>query len=169
MALTPAERTRAFRERQKAAQQAALKTPTKAAAYVQGKFSEFIGNRTLEFDENLDAYGIRIMGTGLDEELQQFETEHQHEAPLTSLERSMALVGVFIDAAKELSELVNAFKLQEIERAIEHAIKLSADLPRGDVDALKASFAEIERLKAIRSDLRKPTRHTVASIRAQGE
>lgn len=169
MAKTPAERTKAFRERQKAAQQAALTTPRKAPAYVSEKFSKFVCDRILEFDENLDAFGIRIMGTALSVEVQDFPSEHQHDEPLTSLERTIALVDVFVDAAKELAELVNAFKLQEIERAIEHAIQQSADLPRGDVEALKASFAEIERLKAIRSDLRKPTRHTVASIRAQGE
>lgn len=169
MALTPAERTRAFRERQRAQERAALQTPPKSASYLKTPFSEFIGDRTLEFDENLDSLGIRIMGNFLSEEIQRFPSEFEREEPLNALERAVGLVGVFLDAAKELAELIHLYKLEEVENAINEAIEYSANLPRGDVDALKASFAEIDRLKAIRSELRKPTRHTVLGYKASGE
>jgi hypothetical protein len=169
MAKTPAERTREHRERQKANERESLLRPVATPDYVQTPFHVFMEGRHVEFEENLDAYGIQISGTDLGEEVQTFETEAPWEKPFTSLERARGMMGVMLDGAKELAALINEYKLQEIEHAIDAALKVSADLPRGDVEALKKSFAEIERLKAIRSELRKPTRHTLLSVGAKGE
>lgn len=168
MAKTPAERTREFRERQRAAERAARLTPPSGANYSKRSFAEFLGDRPLLLDENLDAFGVQIFGS-LGDEVQVFPSEYIREEPLTSLERAIGLVGVFLDAAKELAHLINVYKLEEVENAINAAVERSANLPRGDVEALKASFAEIDRLKAIRTELRKPTRHTVLGTAANAE
>lgn len=169
MVKSPAERVREFRQRQKDAARSALLSPAPSSAYLKTPFSEFVGGRHFEFDENLDAYGVRLMGTSLDEEVQDFPSEFEREGKITALERARGLMGVFLDAAKELAETINAYKLAEIERAIDAAIEASANLPRGDVERLKESFDEIERLKAIRSELRRPTRHTLLGVDAKGE
>ncbi|MBP2446391.1 hypothetical protein [Rhizobium leguminosarum] len=169
MAKTPAERTREHRERLIAKEREKLLQPIPAPAYVQTPFHAFMEGRHVDFEENLDAYGVQISGTDLGEEVQKFETEAPWDRSFTSLERARGMMGVFLDAAKELAALINEYKLQEIEAAIDAAHEVSADLPRGDVEALKKSFAEIERLKAIRSELRKPMRHTLLSVDAKGE
>ncbi|WP_127595993.1 hypothetical protein [Nitratireductor alexandrii] len=169
MAKSATERSREFRKRQKDAERKALTNPATPASYVKTPFSAFIADRWPDFDENLDAFGVQITGSPLSEELQSFPTQYDREEPLTSLQRAMGLVDVFIDAAQELAHLINVYKLQEIERAIEDAMQESADLPKGDVEALKVSFAEIYRLKAIRSELRRPSRHIVLGTRAEEE
>lgn len=125
--------------------------------------------RHLDLEENLDAYGVHISGTDLGEEVQAFDTEMRWEKQFTSLERARGMMGVFLDAAKELAALINQYKLQEVEAAINAACEVSANLPRGDVEALKKSFAEIERLKGIRTELRRPTRHMLLAVDATGE
>lgn len=170
MALSAAERKRLSRARQKAAENAALLHVPSEPVYLKGTFSDFVSERPdLEMYENLDAFGAEISGDALSTEIQEFETQKEWEPPLTSLQRAIGLVDVFIDAAKELSQLVNAYKLKEVERAIEEAEIRSANLPRGDVEAVKASFAEIKKLEAIQSELQRPTRHTFQSIRSKSE
>src|SRR4051812_48041638 len=117
MALSNAEHQRRFRERKKKQREAA---PDLSDAIISRPFSEFIGrDRILELDENLDSLGIRIMGSDfLTAEIQQFESEFIREKPLTALERAEALVGTFIDAANELSTLINQYKLEEIDRQL---------------------------------------------------
>ncbi|TCM57820.1 hypothetical protein C8J36_102623 [Rhizobium sp. PP-F2F-G48] len=167
MAMTSAEKVRAYRERQKAKSEDAERdaAPT---TYLR-PFHAFMEGRHVDFEENLDAYGIHISGTDLSKEMQTFETEAPWEKPFSALERAHGMMGVMLDGAKELAALINEYKLHEIEHAINAAHEASASLPRGDVEALKKSFAEIERLKAIRSKLRKPTRHTLLSVGAKGE
>jgi hypothetical protein len=170
MAKTPAERVREYRERQAEAAKAALLRTGPRPSYFKRPFSEFVSGKYFEFDENLDAYGVRLLGTQLDEERQEFPTEHEWEQPLTSLDRARGLMGVFLDAAKELAALINRYKLEEIERAIDEAHELGANgIHPGNVDQLKEVFAEIERLKSIRTDLRRATRHTLLGVDAAGE
>lgn len=169
MALTNAEKVRAYRERKKARARRQVTTVSETPTYLRRPFSEFIAGKSLLLDENLDAFGVQIAGTGFDEEAQEFETQHVRDEPLNSLQRATALVSVFIEAAGELATLINQYKLDEIERAIDDAVEASANLPRGDVDALKASFVEIDRLKAIRTELRTPKRFTFPAITVKGE
>lgn len=170
MALSDAERKRLSRARQKAAESEAILHVSSPPSYLRRAFSDFVGtNRNFELDENLDAFGVELRGDFLTEEVQEFETQAERDEPLSSLQRAMGLADVFIDAAKELSQLVNAYKLEEVQRAIGDAEIASANLPRGDVAALKASFAEIKRLEAIQSELRRPTRQTFQSIRSKDE
>ena len=73
----------------------------------------------MELEENLDALGVRIMGLDfLTAEIQQFESEFVREEPVTALERAEGLVGAFIDAARELSTLVNQYKIEEVDRQL---------------------------------------------------
>nr|WP_298096402.1 hypothetical protein [uncultured Shinella sp.] len=169
MAKTSAERVKEFRDRQKKAARKALLEPVPTPKYVVTPFHAYMDGRHLDLEENLDAYGVHISGTDLGEEVQKFDTEAPWEKQFSSLERARGMMGVFLDAAKELAALINQYKLQEVEAAIDAACEVSANLPRGDVEALKKSFAEIERLKGIRTELRKPTRHTLLAVDATGE
>ncbi|KEQ08054.1 hypothetical protein [Pseudorhizobium pelagicum] len=169
MAKTSAERVKEYRERQRQAARKALLEPVPEPGYVVTPFYAFMDGRHVDFEENLDAYGVHISGTDLGEAVQKFDTEAPWEKSFTSLERARGMMGVFLDAAKELAALINEYKLQEVGAAIDAAHEVSASLPRGDVEALKKSFAEIERLRAIQSELRKPTRHTLLSVDATGE
>lgn len=169
MAKSAAERTREHRQRQKQKMREGMLEPSRMPDYAVNRFEQFVGNRLLEFYENLDAFGVDILGTELNEAKQEFRTEFERDEPLTALQRAKGMADVFIDAATELAALINAYKLEEIETAIKDAEIRSANLPRGDVEALKASFANIERLKAIQAQLQRPTRHTLASYRAKDE
>lgn len=166
-----AERSREFRQRQKAAARQASKAVSAMPAYLKRPFSEsFNHDRIFELDENLDAFGIQIAGTDfLTVEPQVFPTQADHGGRVTSLQRAMGLVGTFLDAAQELSKLINAYKLEEVARAIDDAMQESANLPRGDVAAMEASITAIEALRRIRADLETPTRVTLPSVRAREE
>jgi hypothetical protein len=165
MALTPLERKR----RQLARQREALGlAPDQAASYLRRTFPEYLAKRILELDENLDSLGVAIKGSSiLHDEEQSFESEGLGRVRMTALERAEGLAGVFLDAAQELHNLINRYKLEEIESAIEDAVAGMARLPRDDVDALKGAFAEIEKLKAIRMQLRKTTRRNLPAITAK--
>lgn len=175
MAMTPAEKQRRYRERlaRKAKTEAKMKLTLRLAnepvTYLGQPFSSFVGDRHFELFENLDAFGIRVVGNFLDEEIQRFDSQKQWEPPLSALQRAEGLVDVFIDAAREIAQLVNAFKLEELKNAIGEAIDRSANLPRGDVKALRQAIDEIDRLKGIQAQLEKPTRHTILATRADGE
>lgn len=169
MVKSPAERSREFRERQKARAREQVTAVSETPTYLRRSFADFIAGKSPLLDENLDAFGVHIAGTGFDQEVQEFESQHVRDEPLNSLQRATALVSVFIEAAGELATLINQYKLDEIERAIDDAVEASANLPRGDVDALKASFVEIDRLKAIRTELRTPKRFTFPAVTAKGE
>ncbi|TIL94641.1 MAG: hypothetical protein E5Y73_11055 [Mesorhizobium sp.] len=170
MVLTPAEKQKRYRERQKAAELAAAKaTPTKPG-YLKRPFSEFVGDRHFSFDASFDAYGVHISGPNfLRTEIQTFKSEYHRDEPVTALERAVGILGACLDAADELSVLINQYKLEGVGKAIEEALQASANLPRGDVEALKASFAEIDRLKAIQTQLRAPTRFVFPSIQVKAE
>lgn len=169
MAKSAAERTREYRQRQKEKMREGMLEASKLPDYAKSSFEEFLGKRILELDENLDALGVQVLGSSLNEKKQEFPSEYKRDEPLTALQRAEGLADVFIDAANELAALINAYKLEEVEKAINDAEVESANLPRGDVEALKASFANIERLKRIQSQLQRPTRHTLASYRAKDE
>lgn len=167
---TSAERMRKHRERlREEERQAALGLSPVAMNYAKDPFSAFMKDRHLDLYENLDAFGVFVDGTHFDEDPQQFRTQAAPDKPIDALQRATALVEIFIEAAGELATTINEFKLAEIERAIENAFAASAKLPRDDVEALKASFAEIDRLKAIRTGLRTPKRHTIPATTTKGE
>ncbi|WP_412033159.1 hypothetical protein ACLIR7_07265 [Nitratireductor aquimarinus] len=149
MALSPAEKQRRFRERQR---EKAKASPDQTKAVTVRPFSEFIGNRTLMLDENLDAFGIQISGNFLSEEIQTFDSEKQHDEPMTALERATGLVGVFIDAAKELSELINEYKIEEIDQQM-----------------ASAPAAKRIQLETLRKRLSKRTSHFFPVIEVKGD
>lgn len=172
MSLTEAERKRLYRQKQRELQSATLKHATEHPSYLSRPFSEFVRERMPDFalDENLDAFGVQIAGRDfLTADPQDFPSQFEREEPLSALQRAMGLVDTFIEAAQELAHLINVYKLEEVMAAIDRATEASMGLPRDDIPALKASFAEIDRLTAIQTELRKPTRHTVLGIRAKLE
>src|SRR2546430_1779162 len=137
MVLTPAEKQKRYRERLKAVELEAKKAAPAAADYLKRPFSEFVGDRDFSFDASLDAYGVHISGPNfLRTEIQKYKSEYDRNEPVTALERAIGILGACLDAAGELSALINQYKLAEIARAIDEAMELSANLPRGDVEAL---------------------------------
>ncbi|MBB6413688.1 hypothetical protein [Mesorhizobium sangaii] len=170
MVLTPAEKQKRYRERQKAAELEAAKAAPVTTDYLKRPFSEFVGDRDFAFDASLDAYGVHISGPDLlRTEIQKFKSEYDRDEPVTALERAIGILGACLDAADELSVLINQYKLAEIGRAIDDALEASANLPRGDVEALKGSLAEIDRLKLIQTQLRAPARYVFPSTQVKAE
>lgn len=171
MVISEAERKRLYRQKQREIERATIKETKKIPEYLSRPFSEFFKEREFYmFEENLDAFGIQITGADiLATEPQIFYSEYTHEAPVSSLQRAVGMVETLIDSAKELAELINAYKIQELEKAIPRALETNMKLPRDDIEALKKSISEIDKLKAIQADLRKPTRHTMHSTRSPHE
>lgn len=167
MALSPAEKQKTYRARQKLARQAA---PELSNSFVKGEFHKFIAQRHLGMEENMDAVGIHISGS-LEDPVQNFRTEMDWADvdtpgidPSTSLGRATLMVGVLLDAATELAQTINDFKAAEVARAIETAFQDSANLPGADVEGQKATHARISRLKAVQATLSKQVRHTLPVI-----
>ncbi|MGV8832750.1 MAG: hypothetical protein ACOH2N_12310 [Devosia sp.] len=172
MALTPAEKQKAYRKRQKDARK---KAPDQSTAFIKLPFHEYVARHGLGMEENLDAAGIHISGS-LEDAVQVFETEadwDSFDTPgidiKTSLGRATIMVGSLLDAATELAGVINDFKLAEVDTAIENAFTASAGLRRDDVEGLKASYAEIDRLKAIQTQLRKQVRRMIPATQVKGE
>ncbi|ADH89373.1 hypothetical protein Snov_2075 [Ancylobacter novellus DSM 506] len=169
MAKSATERSREFRERQLQRTKAKLKAAPARPAYLAGSFADFMRGRHLDLYENLDAFGVFINGSSFDEDQQTFQSQVHRDEPLDSLQRATALVEVFTDAASELACAINEYKLAEVQRAIDAAFARAAALPPGNVEALKAEWAEAERLKALQAGLRTPKRHTFPGITTKGE
>jgi hypothetical protein len=170
MRKTPAEYQRAYRQRQKAAkeqqrkEQLLRRSPDAVDEYLKRPFSGFVRNRILMFDETLDSLGVGFRkGTALGESnRQRFWSEgDQANRTMTSLERAEGLAGVFLDAARELHELINAYKLEEIEARI-------AEMERAvEVDpALKKLM--LSRLHDTRMALKREFRRSFPEISVKG-
>ena len=167
MARSSAERVRLHRERKRKALQTAA---DQTASYLRSSFSEFVGSfpdfldgRTLLFDETLDSLGIRIDGTSLHEEVQSFRSDGLGHVTMSSLERASGLVGAFLDAASELSELINRFKLQEIETRI--AEIEGSDL--SDPTSRKKALADVIVLNRLRERLHREIRYSFRPIQVK--
>jgi len=169
MALSNAEKVRRYRERQKAAQRTAsdlthphIAAPFYLAAQVDPNWSDvelafdLMGIEPPTFE---DDGGPHSSGSGgLDDE------EAYENVPANSLGRAEVMVGSLLDAATALSLIINRFKLAEIEKAIEASTSAEDKLDRDDVAGLKAAWAETERLKALRTELRKQVRRLFPAI-----
>lgn len=160
-----AERKRRERQLKKLALRDTLKTEKEVPSFLRHEFSVYLAGHapTLELDENLDFVGVDIRGDLFDE-VQSFKTHAEVETPKTALTRAIAMVGVFIDAAQELSRLVNSYMLAEVEEAIESAMAKHSKVSRADAAGKKALYAEIERLMAVRSELQKSVRQSFPNI-----
>lgn len=167
---TPAEYQRAYRERQRLAKEQARKeeiqkrTPDLVDDYLKRPFSRFLGDRILMFDETLDSLGLGFRdGTSLAEtNRQRFWSDGTNGyRNMTSLERAEGLAGVFLDAAHELHDLINEYKLAELDaRIAETRRDLEADPALKDL--------AVARLKDIRAALSREFRRRFPEIRVKG-
>jgi hypothetical protein len=143
MALTPAEKQKAYRERQKLALETA---PDVSRSDLQRPFNEFYAEQDgrHSFVMDLDAVGVEVHGD-LANPVQDYRTmwtPDMLDADLkTPIGRATEMARMFLQAARELSQIINAYKLAEIDA----------------------------RLVEIRKRLDKDIRHTFREIRAKGE
>lgn len=162
MAKSVTERTRAFRERRRAQ----LKTaPDITREFLRRPFSEFLMERTPDFEESQDYVGIDIRGSIYKEE-QQYETSEQFEEPFkgNALDRVTALAEVMMDNAREYCELINEYKLTEIDARIKEIEQ--ADL--SDPTVRKQALADVVKLNRIRARLDKEFRRSFREIDVKG-
>lgn len=155
MAKTQAEIQRAYRERKKAQAKAERTKPAPVLdplmANPTRSFAAFLKDREANFmlPENLHWVGVEIE-TDLTSEQPRLERASDWQdmgLEVNSLTIATGMVGVFIDAAKELAELINAYKLEEIGS-----------------QAATASPVKLEQLEALRKRLAKKTSHFLPVI-----
>ena len=159
MALTPAEHQRRYRERLKAKKQAA---PDLSANVAKRSFVDF-----LKEDEEarfvLNFMGETLGSVGLD--YLDFERDEDPEwdpdwgVPNTgALGKATRMVDAFIDCADHFADVINKFKLAEVDAAI-------AALQSGD----KSSLAEAVRLSRVKARLQKEIRRSFKPVTVKGE
>lgn len=128
MALSNAEKQRRYRERQRQEKKAKAIRPTEddLKPFLKTPFHQFLKERSpnIMLYENLHWVGVEVTGN-LKSNHPQFERaadwpEWAGVDP-DSLNVASAMVGIFLDAAKELATLLNEYKLKEIDRAMETA------------------------------------------------
>lgn len=150
MAKTRAEIQREYRERKKALAKAERAKPAPALdpnmTAPTRSFAAFLKERegNLLFPENLHWVGVEV-ATDLTRETPHLERASGWQdmgLDVNSLTIATGMVDVFIDAAKELAELINAYKIEEIDR------QMSGATP-----------AKGEQLEALRARLAKKTSH----------
>lgn len=147
MALTPAEKQHRYRERK----ERKLKAAPDLSPVDPAGFAAFLGDSNLLLYENLDFVGVHIDGSFEDEE-HPIDRAAEWGTDINSLTRATAMVDVFIDAAAELAEKINAYKLGEIDRQL-----------AGDI-----SERDRKRLETIRSRLTRKTSHFFPVIQVKG-
>jgi hypothetical protein len=161
MAKSAAERTRAFRERQR---EALAKASDRSLTVLRRPLSEYLDGTILELDENLDSLGVELRGTDLREEVQHFRSDGLGDRTMSTLERLTGLAGVFLDAAVELHTLINSYKAEEVRDRI--AELEGADL--ADPEARRKAVAELVELHAMRDRLSKEFRRSLPEIAVKG-
>jgi hypothetical protein len=159
MALTPAEKQKAYRQRKKEAERA---LPDATDRIIASDFGEFLDSEgkmqcadgkwlanpaaIVEYiDVTLGDIGIHL--------------------DWRDVEKAEAAVEGLAIAASCIAELLNAFKLHEINAAIERL--KGSDL--SDPEAREAAFREVRKLDAIKRGLAKKTRHDFAATSVKGE
>jgi hypothetical protein len=167
--MTPAEKQRAYRERQKAEKKAGLRRADGAADVFKTPFFEFLGDfcySSSDFVVALDLAGIQPP---------QFEDDRGPEAytldaglpppddgfyPFTnakgSLGRAEVMVGCLIDAAADLAAQVNAYKRSEIKARLAEIEASDLSEPK----AKKAALKEAARLNKMLDQLDRQVRWT---------
>lgn len=164
MALSPAERQQRRRDKLKDELKAA---PDAASGFITGSFAKFLNSedpQELSFiNETLDSVGMHI-GTPLTTDKDpdwrpEWGTENRG-----SLGRAERMVDAFIDSARALAELINRFKLAEIDGALE---RLERQKLSSKADKKKA-FDDAVRLNEIRTRLTKEVRHTFPQHTVKG-
>lgn len=141
MAKTSTERMRELRARQKAEAKAERLKPTPVLNPLISKpsrsFAVFMKEREANFmlPENLHWVGIEIEAdlTQDQPKLDRAGDWQEMGLEVDSLTVATAMAEILIDAAKELSGLINAYKLEEIERQMQNA----SPVKKEQLEALK--------------------------------
>lgn len=173
MALTPAEKQRAYRERQKKEQwfnedgtYGYLKTPFFKQLERSGNWSsvtlafEMLGIEPPEFEDDRgpDAFAFdHCFRT--DEDKREAFASHPR-----SIGRADAMVGILMDAAFELAHIIQQYKLAELDARLE---ELSA-LDLSDPETKKRVLRETVRIEKMKDALRKTARRTMPQWEAKG-
>ena len=165
MALTPAEKQKRYRQRQRQAEEAA---PDLSRDFVTAPLSDFKGEFDYEFEQNFTHIGLDFPD-GFFDERAIYDVEYAvGDATLSGqplLTRMEALAGSFLDGAIELYATINEFKLKEIDARI--AEIEAADL--SDPAAKAKALEDIVTLKTIKARLDGKTfRRSFAEIRVTG-
>lgn len=173
MAMSNAEKVRRYRERKKAAHEAA---PDLTIEFVKGKLSKFIHAQSrssyadaFEFIENAVPLGLEFP-EGFFNERHTYDVDDLvgGESSLSGkslLVRMEALAGLFLDAASELHRTINNFKLEQIDARISEIE--GADL--SDAKAKARALQDIVMLQGIKSNLEGKTfRRSFAEISVKG-
>ncbi|TCT12674.1 hypothetical protein EDC22_102359 [Tepidamorphus gemmatus] len=176
MALSPAEKQRRYRERQKVkmAEQAkqARHVADDTAPFLAVTFADFLrqdgeaqANALPFIQETLGSVGLDSTDWEADEDPEWHEYQWDGTTDRGLLGKAERMVGAFLDSARALSELINRYKLQEIDRALAEIER--ADL--SDPEAKKQALADVVRLNALRKRLHKEVRYSFPATVVKGE
>lgn len=166
MALSQSEKQKRYRQRLKEKQRVAADLAT---AFLSTRFVDFLADdraqQDLRFvDEMLDCVGLN-MRTPLEQDVDPDWREEWGTPNRGALGRAERMAEVLIDIAKALAELINRYKLAEVEAAL-------ADLENeklGTKEAKKAAFEKAALLTAIRARLTREVRHGFRPITVKEE
>ncbi|MFO1099032.1 MAG: hypothetical protein U1E81_12415 [Xanthobacteraceae bacterium] len=124
-----------------------------------GDFAKFLQddpNHLLPFiRETLDSVGLYEQ-TPLETDADPYHREEWGTANRGALGRAERMVDALIDSAKALAELINRYKLNEIDAAIARLENKKLETK----EARKAALQESVRLNAIRKQLAREVRHS---------
>jgi hypothetical protein len=180
MAMTNAEKVRAYRERQKAAKKAELhqEDATGANKLMRTPFFEAYqrNGNAMNVELALDTAGIELPTFDDDSgpksvsgEVEGMFESDPDQSPYAkgggSLARAEIMVGCLIDAASELAGIINTHKRDEIAARI-------AELEQSDLSdpvTKKKALTDMVRLRKILDQLNKQVRWTFPQWKAQGE
>ena len=165
MALTPAERKRLQRERDKAR---AAQTAIDVDAALKKPFSEWLNDqRWANVLEGLYLAGLDIEvpfpGEG---DIDSFWKSEWGEGPNRgSIGAAERMVGVFLDAAVQMASYINDYKTEEIGWRIDEL----EDADLSDPAAKKQALADIVKLTKYRDQLEKQVRWSLPQWKVKGE
>lgn len=168
MALSPAEKQRRYRERQKERRfdKTARNAPDAAAPVLAQPFFKFFSEHGKEWDDiavmALDEVGITPPAFDDDDD------PHWHlygDTDRGSIGRAERMVGAFLDSAAALARIINEYKREEITRAITELEQSDLSDPAVRTKAL----AEIVRLTKLRDRLDKQVRWSLPEWKVKGD
>lgn len=180
MALTPAEKQKRYRERRKErAKSAPDLTPIKQDAFAAlfKTIEEWPAAKRLPDDLGEIAHQLSFLGETLASigyALPDFSKEYDPEwhefggwgtPDRGALGKAERMVGAFIDSAQALAEIINTFKLREIEAAKAEIAARDLSTP----EAKRQAIADGVRLDKIERRLRKEYRRSFPAIDVKEE
>jgi hypothetical protein len=174
MALTPAEKQRAYRERQKEKKKAALKNAEEAPQEVfRTPFFEFLGDfcwSGSDYNVALDLAGISPPQFDDDRGPEAYTLDDGAEAAGIfkdaegSLGRAEVMVGCLITAAVDMAHQINDYKRTEIKARLAEIEAADLSVP----ETRKAALKDVARLNKMLDQLDKQVRWTFPQWKVTG-